>query len=685
VNLLASESSPYLASAAHQPVHWRRWGAEAFAEARRDDRPVLLDIGAAWCHWCHVMDRESYEDPTLAAFLNDHFVCVKVDRDERPDVDARYQRAVQALSGQGGWPLTALLTPDGDPFFGGTYFPPEPRFGRASFRDVLERVHAAWREQRHQVGRQAEAVRRAVMESLSEARPGDPGEALLAAAEERISAHFDSVHGGFGTRPKFPHPTVLLFLLHRAADTGAEHSREVVGRTLDGMAAGGIHDQLGGGFHRYSVDERWVVPHFEKMASDNAELLRAYVHGWTAFHEPRWEETARGIIRWVREVLAEPDGGYAASQDADVGLHDDGDYFTWTRDEAAAVLSAEEMEVAAARWDIGTAGEMEHDPARNVLFLAAREEDIAFRLERPVEEVRELLTSAASRLTAARAQRPAPFVDRTRYGAWNGMLAGALLGAGAALGDDWAREHALLSLARLRREAPAPDRVAHQPGGPADLLDDQVQVAHAALDAFEVTADATWLAWAEALLERVWREFRAPGGGALCDRADSSGEGLLSARGQPVQDNPGPSPNGVAGVAFARLAALTHSETWAARRDEQARAVAGSVAELGLHGAACLLALDWAVHPPAELVIVGAPSDAVADRMHRRALATFLPRRVVRRIDSAAVDPASLPEAMRGMLAAGPEARAYACIGTSCRPPVTTDAAWKDLLRDLLA
>ena len=684
MNLLATESSPYLASAAHQPVHWRPWGEQAFEEARRADRPVLLDIGAAWCHWCHVMDRESYEDPGLAGFLNEHFVCVKVDRDERPDVDARYQRAVQALTGQGGWPLTALLTPGGDAFFGGTYFPPEPRFGRASFRDVLERVHAAWRDQRHQVGVQAEAVRRAVAESLAEARPGEPDEALLAAAEERMAAHFDAVHGGFGTRPKFPHPTALLFLLHRAADTGAQPAREVVGRTLDGMAAGGIHDQLGGGFHRYSVDERWVVPHFEKMASDNAELLRAYVHGWTAFREPRWEEAARGIVRWAREVLAEAGGGYAASQDADVGLHDDGDYFTWTREEVAAVLSPDELAVAAARWDIGTAGEMEHDPARNVLFVAAREEDIGFRMERPVEQVRELLVSAAEKLRAARALRPEPFVDRTRYAAWNGMVAGALLGAGAALGDAWAREHALLTLARLRREAPAPDRVAHQPGGSADLLDDQVHVAQAALDAYEVTADATWLAWAEALLDRVWRDFRDPEGGALFDRADASGEGLLSARGQPVQDNPTPSPNGVAGVAFARLAALTHAPRWAERRDRQARAMAGSAAELGLHGAACLLALDWAVHPPAELVIVGAPGDAEADLMHRRALGTFLPRRVVRRLAPGAVDPAVLPEAMRSMLAAGPGPRAYACIGASCSAPAATDAEWQDVLRDLL-
>lgn len=663
-------------------MRWHPWGTEAFERARADDRPVLLDIGAAWCHWCHVMDRESYEDPALAEFLNASFVCVKVDRDERPDVDARYQRAVQALVGQGGWPLTAVLTPDGDAFYGGTYFPPEGRWGRPSFREVLERVLAVWRDQRAQVGSQAAAVRRVVIESLAEAREGEPAEAILAEAEARITAAFDPRHGGFGDRPKFPHPTALLFLLHRAADAGNAGTTEVIGRTLDAMAAGGIHDQLGGGFHRYSVDERWVVPHFEKMAADNAELLRAYAEGWTAFREPVWADVARGVMRWVREVLEDPAGGYGASQDADVGLDDDGDYFTWTRAEAAAALDPAELAVAAECWDIGTAGEMGHDPARNVLFVSAREEAIAFRAELPVERVGELLRSAATKLRAARAARPAPAVDPTRYAAWNGMVAGAMLRAGAALEDADAVRSGLRALARLRAEGPAPDAVAHAPGGTADLLDDQVQVAAAALDAFEVTGDAAWLAWAAALLERVWREFRAPEGGALLDRT-GGGPGLLDAPGRPLQDSPTPSPNGVAGVAFARLAALTGEARWAERRDAHARAIAGAAGELGLHGAAALLALDWAIHPAAELVVVGRPGDAEADRMQRRALATFLPRRVVRRIAPGEVDLATLPEGMRGMLESADGPRAYACIGATCRTPAGTDAEWAAVLAAL--
>src|SRR5687768_11295352 len=452
-NRLAGAASAYLQSAAHQPIHWYPWSAEAFAAAGRGDRPVLLDIGAVWCHWCHVMDGESYEDPSLAAFLNEHFVCIKVDRDERPDVDARYQRAVQLLIQQGGWPLTAFLTPAGQVFYGGTYFPPDDRHGRPSFRSVLERVLAAWRDRRDQVLAQASSIRETLDTRLDEARPGAVTPALLTGAVAAMTRAFDPVHGGFGTQPKFPHPGAILLLLHRWHDTRADDVRRMIDRTLEGMARGGLHDQLAGGFHRYSVDARWIVPHFEKMAYDNSELLRAYVAAHGAFATAEYAEVARGIVRWVRDVLADPEGGYGTSQDADVGLEDDGDYFTWTRDEAAAVLTADELDVAAARYDIGTAGEMHHDPGRNVLFVAESVPAIARRTGRSEAAVDSLLTSARARLLAARLERPAPFIDRTRYAAWNAMLAAALLRAGGALDDAWARAHALRSLDRLRAES----------------------------------------------------------------------------------------------------------------------------------------------------------------------------------------------------------------------------------------
>ncbi len=450
-NRLAASASAYLLSAAHQPIHWHPWSDEAFAVARTRDRPVLLDIGAVWCHWCHVMDGESYEDEELARFLNQEFVCIKVDRDERPDVDARYQRAVQALTRQGGWPLTAFLTPDGEVFYGGTYFPPDGKYGRPGFRTVLTAVLEAYRSRRDQVQAQAEAIRSVVTADLDEAVPGDLSPSALQDAVKAMTRVFDPVRGGFGGQPKFPHPGAIAFLLNRWCDTRDESARRVIDRTLEGMGRGGVFDQLGGGFHRYSVDAEWIVPHFEKMSYDNSELLKAYLDAFALFGTGEYAEVARGIVRWVREVAADAEGGYAASQDADVGLDDDGNYFTWTIEEAAAELTPEEMEIAAAYYDIGTAGEMHHDPGRNVLFIAEPLEAIATGLGRTLEETRHLLDGAKRKLRAARDRRPAPFVDRTRYTNWNAMMASAMLRAGEVLGDEWARPHALETLSRIRR------------------------------------------------------------------------------------------------------------------------------------------------------------------------------------------------------------------------------------------
>src|SRR3989441_877814 len=293
-NLLASEPSAYLKSAAHQPVHWHPWGDAAFDTARTLDKPILLDIGAVWCHWCHVMDGESYEDPDIAKLLNEEFVCIKVDRDERPDVDARYQRAVQALTGQGGWPLTAFLNPQGEVFFGGTYFPPEPNpFGRPGFASVLRQVARLYRDQRDKVAQNAEAIRQHVTEALNEAKRGTLAPRLLEDAANHMARLFDIRYGGFGTAPKFPHPAACEFLLGRWHDTREDWIRDVVEKTLTAMARGGIRDHVGGGFHRYAVDERWIVPHFEKMAYDNAELLHAYLSGYAALGTPLFKEAAR--------------------------------------------------------------------------------------------------------------------------------------------------------------------------------------------------------------------------------------------------------------------------------------------------------------------------------------------------------------------------------------------------------
>jgi uncharacterized protein YyaL (SSP411 family) len=683
-NRLAEAESAYLRSAAHQPVWWHPWGPEAFAVARKADRPVLLDIGAVWCHWCHVMDGESYEDPALAAFLNRHFVCVKVDRDERPEVDTRYQRAVQALTRQGGWPLTGFLTPDAELFFGGTYFPPEPAHGRPSFRQVLERVREVWEGERGRVAEQAVRLRELLAGYLDESAPGEISSPQLADAGHRILAAADRVHGGFGDRPKFPHGSTLLFLLHRWCDAPEPTLGAVIERTLEGMAGGGFRDLLGGGFHRYSVDQRWIVPHFEKMASDNAELLTVYAAAGSLFERSDWIEAARETVRWIAEVLARPGGGFGGSQDADLGPADDGSYFTWTAEELRAVLPPDEQEAALARYGIGSHGRMPHDPSRNVLFHGTDPPALARRLALPLDAVEAMLSRIEVRLRAARLARPAPFVDPTRYASWNAMLAGALIRAAPVLGADTALGLGLEALERVRGEQAAPDRVAHLPGGTPGLLEDPLHCAAAALEAWETTGAGPWLDWAVGLMDRVWLDHWDTERGGLFDIArDRAGEGLLSARAKPIQDSPNGSANGLAGVTLARLFEHTQAERWRDRHRALVAAFAGVGADAGLFASAYLLAADWLLHPVTHLLVTGPPEDPGAMAMHRQALGSFVPRRVVIRLTPGS-DPSRLTPALRALAPAAATVRAIACTGTRCLAPVSDPEEWSARLRSLV-
>src|SRR5205807_761496 len=447
-NSLAQASSAYLRSAMHQPIRWHEWGEVAFAAAARENKPMLLDVGAVWCHWCHVMDRESYEDPEVAAIVNENFIAVKVDRDERPDIDSRYQAAVQAVSGQGGWPLTAFLTPDGKPFYGGTYFPPTDGLGRPSFKRVLVSIANAYREKHGDVVEQAKMVESAIAQAESFAgRGGRVSASVIEAIKRSTFSLFDPQHGGFGQAPKFPHPSALDLLIERYAKSGDESLRNLIVTTLEHMASGGVYDQLAGGFHRYSVDERWVVPHFEKMCYDNSELLKNYVHGYQATGSELFASVARDIIRWMDEWLSDRErGGFYASQDADISMDDDGDYFTWTLDEARAVLTEEEAQVAALHYDINEVGEMHHNPAKNVLYVRAPLDEIARRLNLSPERAKELLDSAKNKMYATRLQRPTPYVDKTVYVGWNGMCVAAYLEAARVFNLDHARSFALRSL-----------------------------------------------------------------------------------------------------------------------------------------------------------------------------------------------------------------------------------------------
>jgi hypothetical protein len=518
------------------------------------------------------------------------------------------------------------------------------------------------------------------------------GGGLLELAADSLARAFDFRNGGFGTAPKFAHPGACEFLLARWFDTREEVLREMVDRTLAAMARGGVYDQIGGGFHRYAVDARWIVPHFEKMAYDNSELLRAYVHAATsaasgapAASAARAEEPQRaqgpqvheyhriitGTTDWIMSVLAQPGGGYAASQDADVGPDDDGDYFTWTPDEARAVLTEDEFAVLARHYDIDDAGEMHHNPRKNVLWVRQSAPEIAAGTGWPLERVTTLLDSGRRKLQETRAKRRAPSVDTTVYTGWSAMMASALLETAAYLGWPDVEQHALATLERLFREETGGDGaegVRHALGGDdTRVLEDQVQVACSALDAFEITGDARWLERALALARYTWSEFADDDGGLYDLPRRQSGEGFLSQRLRPVQDAPAPSGNGVAGLLAARLAEHTGDAEWRARLERLLTAFGASLAGLSLYAATLLRAADWFLHPTAHVVIVGAAGDTRAGELTLAARRTYRPRKVLTRLVPGG-HVTHLPAPLRAMLD-GRAPRAYVCAGTACAAP----------------
>jgi hypothetical protein len=691
-NGLGRAASAYLRSARHQPVDWHEWGPEAFAKAQRENKPVLLDIGAVWCHWCHVMDRESYENAETAAVLNEHFVAVKVDRDERPDVDTRYQAAIAAVSGQGGWPLTAFLTPDGKPYFGGTYFPPEERYGRPSFRRVLLTMAQAFHDRRAEVEESAGSIVAAIEHSESfSGRSGNVGAPLLEKLIDSAIRQFDARNGGFGSQPKFPHAAAIDLLIDeatRAAGRGdsdsaqAEQARRVAAVTLEKMAAGGIYDHLAGGFHRYSVDEQWIVPHFEKMAYDNSELLKNYAHAFQSFGEPEFARVAKDILRWMDEWLSDRErGGFYASQDADFSLDDDGDYFTWTREEAKALLPAEEFEVAAAYYNLRAVGDMHHNPAKNVLHVPRAMSDVARALQMDEERVRELLESAKQTMYAARLQRQTPYVDKTVYTGWNGMCVSAYIAAGRALGLAEPVEFAVKSLDRVLESAWNPESglahvVAYGEGvaperGVAGVLEDYGFLGNAALDVWEATGEMRYFRAAQELADGMLARFYDATGCGFFDTEKVEGDaaiGALSTRRKPLQDAPTPAGNAVAATLLLRLAALTNREEYATRAQETLETFAGIVEHFGLYAASYGLALRRAIEPPVQVCVVG--EDEVAKELSAAAMKGFAVNKSVvqlRRSQFAEL-PAALAETVPQVAAEG--SFALVCRGSMCLPPV---------------
>jgi uncharacterized protein len=654
-NRLAESTSPYLLQHADNPVDWHEWGEEAFRRARREQKPVLLSVGYAACHWCHVMAHESFEDPDTARLMNEHFVSIKVDREERPDVDAIYMDAVQAMSGHGGWPMTVFLTPEGEPFYAGTYFPPKDRHGMPGFRRVLGAVAEAWRERREDLAGQGKRVVEAI--SRTPATSPEPlTEDILQEAVRGLRQSFDPEWGGFGQAPKFPQPTTLELVL-RAHLRGYERTLEMVTVTLDRMASGGMYDQVGGGFHRYSTDRVWLVPHFEKMLYDNAQLARLYVRAWQVTGRDRYRDVATETLDYMLGEMRQPEGGFSSAQDADSeGV--EGKFFVWSWDELVEVAGREVAEWLGAspggNWE-GT----------NVLRRTADE---------PPDRWRE----AHGRLLERRAARVRPDTDDKVLASWNGLAISALAVAGQALGRsdyiDAAAAAAEFVLTALRREDGRLLRAWRQgrTSGPG-YADDHALMAGACLDLYETTFDVRWFEEARRLADELLRLFHDQEAGGLF-QTGSDAEALVI-RPKELFDNAVPSGNSVAAEVLQRISLFTGEAEYETAGVSALRLVRDLMARAPTGFGESLSALDLYLSASKEIAIVGDPSDERTRSLVAAVWGRYLPNVVL-----AVVSPGDDRAAKAVPLLAGREPvdgrpAAYVCEHFACRMPITDPEA----------
>jgi uncharacterized protein YyaL (SSP411 family) len=679
-NRLAREASPYLRQHAQNPVDWYPWGEEALAHARTHDKPILLSIGYSACHWCHVMERESFEDEAIARQMNESFVCIKVDREERPDLDQIYQLVVQLMGRSGGWPLTVFLTPGQRPFFGGTYFPPVEKYGAPAFPKVLAAIAEAYRTQRGQIDAQAVEITDAIAKVTDHESRGSaayaPGPDVLARAAQKLAARFDDTNGGFGARPKFPSTMGLEVLLRRGALEGDARAAARATFALDRMRAGGIYDQLGGGFHRYSTDETWLVPHFEKMLYDNALLLRLYVDAWRVTRSERFAETARGIAEYVAREMTAPDGGFYATQDAD-SEGEEGKFFVWDAGEVKACLAGDDeaARVAITRWGITDLGNFEKS-GKTVLSEAKPVADVAVQLGLAPSRVDEALARAKAAMFAAREKRVKPARDEKVLASWNGLMIRALADAGEALGDEAMVESAAKAFAFVERvlvvERAGQLRVRrHAMEGQAKgegFLDDYAFLADAALDLFEATGDARYARRARALADTMRAQFWDAGGRGFFF-TPHDGEALIH-RSKDPYDHAVPSGTSIACRVLLRLGAVADAP-YARMAAEQLEALAPAAIgnPFGLGQTIC--EIDRLVRGSVDVVIAGRASDARARDLAAVAARAYLPNRNVAWVGDEDARAACAEIAEGKTMGAAGEARAFVCKGRTCSLPVT--------------
>jgi uncharacterized protein YyaL (SSP411 family) len=672
-NRLAFESSPYLLQHQDNPVDWYPWGEEALARARAEDRPILLSIGYSACHWCHVMEHESFEDPRTAALMNDLFVSIKVDREERPDLDSIYMAAVQRLTGSGGWPMTVFLTPDGRPFYGGTYFPPVARHGLPAFRDLLTAVANAYRTRRGEVEESAGQI----AESLPERTTPDPeteiSAEILAFAARALGSFYDPREGGFGGAPKFPQPMALEFLL-RAHRRGVQGMRPMVEHTLDKMAAGGIYDQLGGGFHRYSVDGYWLVPHFEKMLYDNAQLARVYTYAYQATRDPLYRRIVEETLRYVQREMTSPEGGFYSTQDAD-SEGEEGKFFVWTPAEVTALLGADAPLFMRA-FDITHHGNFE---GHNILHVARDSAALAREFDLPEDVVEATLASGRQILFQAREQRVHPARDEKILTGWNGLMLRAFVTGAAVLGDPGylatAETNASFLLTSLVRTGDGLRLHRTYKDGAAKLngyLEDYAFLADGLLALHEVCGRQRWFDAARALADSLIAHFADPEGGPFFTTSDDH-EALIH-RPRDLYDNAVPAGNSVAAEVLLRLCVHTGDERY---RLHALRAIAPlqeAMARAPLAFGRLLCAADQAVDAERELAIIGAPDDPRTLQLRDVAAARFDPNLVL-----AIATPEEAATSTSPLLAGKTQRdglpTAYLCERYACQAPVTSAEA----------
>lgn len=681
-NRLADETSPYLRQHADNPVDWYPWGDEAFERARQTGKPIFLSVGYSACHWCHVMAHESFEDEATAELLNEHFVSVKVDREERPDLDAIYMGAVQALTGRGGWPMSVFLTPDAAPFFGGTYFPNQRRHGMPSFSDVLTHISDLWTEKRGQVMDAADELTKALQNHAVEALRASEGvdDAILESADSSLHRSFDWNHGGWGDAPKFPQPTVIEYVLRRHIETGDGRLLDMVIQTLDAMMNGGIHDQLGGGFHRYSTDEKWLIPHFEKMLYDNAQLASVYLHAWQVTEKAAYRQVAVDTLDYMVREMRDPMGGFYSAQDAD-SEGEEGSFFVWTPGELEAALgdtsASAEVQTVQRLFGVTDSGNFE---GKNILYLSRPLPAVAEELAMTVEDLESRFKDARDRLFAARESRPKPARDDKVLTSWNGLTLAAFAEAARLLGrDDYlaiAEQNAQFVLSQMRMESGRLQRTWQ--GGHGRLngyLEDHAFYAFGLLELYQTTFDPRWFDAARQLIDHCTAHF-ADARGGFFDTSDDHESLLL--RPKSLDDGAVPSGGAVACDALLRMAEYTGEQRYAETAVKAISQMHELMSRVPLGSARWLSALDFYLSPAQALAVVGdnpAPLLEVVREEYRPNVIVALGDGV----DSAGV------ALLEGRTAEKGRTTAYLCRQFMCERPVTSAEELRVLMKRIVA